>query len=110
MPCKVDSIPCKYNCGQDNCDLSGYLCQAEKDFKAFKRSIKKSKSQFNERENYSNLLCEACALLEEHSLLSSASEELQNWYQNHESQEIDRLKKEALAKLSKREKRILGLE
>lgn len=56
------------------------------------------------------LLCEACSLLEEAGLLSQASDELRAWYRLHESLEVDRVRLEAAQKLTKRERRLLGID
>ncbi len=55
------------------------------------------------------LLCEALTLLEETGGLAKASKELQDWYAAHESFEEDRVRFEAAQKLSKRERRLLGI-
>ena len=110
MPCRVDCIPCKYNCGLDNCDLSNYPCQNKDNKKSKTKNkikAKKAKLSFNERENYSNLLYEACVLLEQFGQMPGASQELKNWF-NNESQDMKRVKEVALAKLSSKEKKALG--
>ena len=56
------------------------------------------------------LLCEACDLLEKHGLLTKTSGDLQAWAKEHEAQETSRIRKEALDKLSPKERRALGLE
>ncbi len=60
-------------------------------------------------EKRANLLCEACALLEEAGLLEHASEDLKKWYTLHEAPEADRVRLEAAQKLSERERRLLGI-
>lgn len=56
------------------------------------------------------LLCEACDLLEKNDLVSTMSHELLKWAKEHEAQEVARIRKEALDKLSPKERRALGLE
>lgn len=57
-----------------------------------------------------SLLCEAMALLEEHGLLEKASADLKKWYADHESQESHKVRLEAAEKLTKRERRLLGID
>ena len=59
--------------------------------------------------NLDPLLCEACDLLEKHGLLIETSKELQTWAKLHEKKEYNRIRVEALAKLSPKERRALGL-
>jgi hypothetical protein len=55
------------------------------------------------------LLCEAMDILDEHDLLDKCSKELKEWYSKHTTKEIERVKRETLAKLTRRERRLLGL-
>lgn len=55
------------------------------------------------------LLCEAVDLLEKNNLLRKVSKELKAWATEHEKGEAARIRKEALAKLSPKEQRALGL-
>lgn len=57
----------------------------------------------------SNLLCEACSILEEEGILENASKELRDWYEKHEEAEADRVRLEAAEKLTERERRLLGI-
>lgn len=61
-------------------------------------------------EKRANLLCEACALLEEAGILHKASVQLIDWYKLHEACEADRVRVEAAEKLSERERRLLGID
>ena len=63
-----------------------------------------------ETDNIDYLICEAVDILETHYLLRSCSKELIKWAKQHEKNEVTRVKKEALAKLSPKERRALGLE
>lgn len=56
------------------------------------------------------LLCEAYTLLEDAGLLPKASKRLKSWFSKHQDHEKDRVASEALAKLTKREIRALGLD
>ena len=56
------------------------------------------------------LLCEACDLLEKKGLLDQASADLRAWAKEHEAEEFSRIRREALDKLSPKERRALGLE
>lgn len=55
------------------------------------------------------LLCEAVDILEKNNLLRRVSKELKAWATEHEKGEVARIRKEALAKLSPKERRALGL-
>ena len=57
-----------------------------------------------------SLLCEACAILEDNGLSTSMSDDLYNWYKQHESQEVDKVRLEAAEKLTARERRLLGID
>lgn len=56
------------------------------------------------------LLCEACSELEEFDAMKDTSLELQQWFQKHEECEEDRVRLEAANKLTKRERRLLGID
>jgi len=68
----------------------------------------------NWRDEYAKLvplLCEACDLLEAaHVLDERASDGLRAWAKEHEKSEVERVRREALAKLTPKERRALGLE
>lgn len=57
-----------------------------------------------------HLLCEAMDIIEQHRLMSKCSTDLKKWFKKHEQQEVERVKREALAKLSPKEIRALGLK
>lgn len=57
-----------------------------------------------------HLLCEALDLLDDRKKLSDGSDELQKWAKNHRKREEERVRREALAKLTTREKKLLGLK
>lgn len=56
------------------------------------------------------MLCEAMVILEKAKLVSECSEQLQVWWDNHQQQEQDRVRAEAAAKLSERERIALGID
>lgn len=55
------------------------------------------------------LLCEAMDIIEQAGLVKKMSPELSAWFAKHEAAEVERVKAEALAKLTPKEKRALGL-
>ncbi len=69
-----------------------------------------STEAYNIRAELEPLLCEACDLLEKEGLLEKSSADLRAWAKKHEAQEFSRIRKEALDKLSPKERRALGLE
>jgi hypothetical protein len=62
------------------------------------------------RKELEPLLCEALSLLEDAGILSKLSPELARWYKAHEACEADRVRYEAVLKLSERERRLLGID
>ena len=60
--------------------------------------------------DHEGALCDALNIIESAGLLKSVDAEVREWWSDHEEREKDRIKAEALAKLSPRERRALGLK
>ncbi len=118
MPCRVELFHCKYCGGEhyynEECQtdpskygegLAGYDSKtaAVVGQKALDKRLKKFDTD--------GALCDVLSLLEEKGLLASAGvpQDILNWWEAHQSREKDKTKKEALAKLTAKEKRALGL-
>ncbi len=56
------------------------------------------------------LLCEAYGIIEEAGLDKQCSKELKAFAKRHEAKEVERVAREGLAKLTRKERRALGLE
>lgn len=65
-----------------------------------------------EKYNVEGALCDLLSLLENQNLLHKVGvpEDILDWWSTHQSKEKDKIKNEALAKLSDKEKRALGLK
>lgn len=70
------------------------------------------RSKSNPSFDVEGALCDVLALLEEKHVATfyEIDERIHDWWRAHEKKEGERIKKEALAKLSAREKRALGLK
>lgn len=64
------------------------------------------------RINVAGALCDVLTALEDRNLLKMAGvpQDVLDWWAAHQSKEQDKIKQEALAKLSEKEKRALGLK
>ena len=62
--------------------------------------------------NVSGALCDVLTLIEDNNpkLMSKVDEATKLWWKSHETREIEKTKKEALAKLTPKERRALGLK
>lgn len=56
------------------------------------------------------MLCEALVIIENNELIGECSKDLHSWWIKHGTQEAARVKREAAAKLTPRERRVLGLD
>lgn len=56
------------------------------------------------------IICDLCTLLEDEGLVSSIPREAATIWKEHENEELQILTKKALAKLTVRERRILGIK
>lgn len=91
MPCRTDNCP---NCNQ-------YMCVCnDPHFKKWNGF------------DVEGALCDVLTLLEEKHIVAfyDVDPKVHDWWRDHESKEEERIKKEALAKLTKRERRALGLK
>jgi hypothetical protein len=121
MPCRTDMCHCN-NCGGEHyypeeCvidpskygeGLSGYNPQT-----AAALSLAKSKkSEVKEHYNTEGALCDILTLLENQGLLCKVGipQDIMEWWSGHQSKEQEKIKSEAMAKLSDKEKRALGLK
>lgn len=125
MPCRTDLINCT-ECGGEHywakeClkdpskygeGLIGYNPKeaVEKGQKAIDKAQKallKKLASFD----IEGALCDVLTLLEDSNLLGKAAipSDILEWWDGHQSRETQKVKKEALAKLSEKEKRALGL-
>lgn len=118
MPCRVDLFHCNH-CGGEHyyaneCltdpskyreGLSGYNPKTAA--VAGTKVINKRRKDFN----VEGALCDLLTLLEEKDLLRKIGipQDILTWWEGHQIREQDKIKKGALAKLSKKEKRALGL-
>jgi hypothetical protein len=75
-------------------------------------AVKKIKDAYeklvDKHNNLTRLLCEACSYIYEDFEPFEPSAALNKWYNQHQKKDKVRLRREALAKLSKEEKRALG--
>lgn len=56
------------------------------------------------------MLCEAMIIIDKGGLHDECSEQLKRWWENHQEAEEGRVRREAVAKLSPRERHALGLD
>jgi len=119
MPCRVDLFRCSH-CGGEHyyaneClsdptkyreGLSGYNPKTAA--VAGQKAINKKRKAFN----VEGALCDVLTLLEDKKLLKTAGipQDILDWWNGHQSREQEKIKKEALAKLTAKEKRALGLK
>jgi hypothetical protein len=68
----------------------------------------RAKSALEDRDRFKGMLCDVCQELETHSV--AVPEHIKPWYDAHCGQEREKIKADALAKLTPRERRALGLE
>jgi hypothetical protein len=119
MPCRVELFRCSL-CGGEHyyaneCStnpskygegLPGY--DPKTAVTIGERAISKKRRRFN----VEGALCDVLTLLEDKNLLKSAGipQDILEWWNGHQSKEQDKIKREALSKLSAKEKRALGLK
>lgn len=126
MPCRVDLFHCSH-CGGEHyyaneCltdpskyreGLSGYnpktaAVNGQKAIDKMQKVRDKKRKAFN----VEGALCDVLTLLEDKGLLKTAGipQDILEWWEGHQTREQDKIKKEALSKLSTKEKRALGLK
>lgn len=105
MPCRVDICPrCnEYDCG----GFGGGTCR-------YPNGKPKDKAPALPKESFdtSGALCDVLSLLEDKfpDVLVQVDPKTRNWWKKHTKQEKDKIKREALAKLTPRERKALGLK
>lgn len=118
MPCRVDLFRCSH-CGGEHYYNNECLTDTTKYGEgllgynrktaatARKKAIDKKRKSFD----VEGALCDILSSLEDKKTLNEAgiSQEVMDWWEGHQSREKDKTKKEALAKLTAKEKRALGL-
>ncbi len=119
MPCRVELFHCKY-CGGEH--YYNEECQTDPskfgeglvgyDPKTAPEWAQKANNKRRLQFNVEGALCDVLTLLEEKKLLTKAGipQDILEWWDGHQSREKDKTKKEALAKLTAKEKRALGLK
>jgi hypothetical protein len=115
MPCRVDLIRCSC-CGGEHYFANECLMDPSKAGEGLpgykpvtvEPKVSKKKKAFN----VEGALCDVLTLLEDKKLLGVAEvpQDILDWWNAHQSREQEKIKKEALAKLTKKEKRALGLK
>lgn len=126
MPCRVDLFHCRH-CGGEHYYAEECLTNPSKfgegrlgyDPKTAatlgqqvidkrQREAEKKRKSFN----VEGALCDVLTLLETRQMLKHAGipADILEWWNGHQSREQEKIKKEALAKLSPKEKRALGLK
>jgi len=126
MPCRVDLFHCSHCGGQhyyaNECltdpskyreGLLGYNSKTaaiagQKAIDKAKKAIDKKRKTFN----VVGALCDVLTLLEDKGMLTAAGipKDILDWWESHQSREQEKIKKEALSKLSLKERRALGLK
>lgn len=103
MPCRVDVC---VRCGEYECP--GLMDSSRCIYPGGKAAKATPKNQFDT----AGALCDVLCLLEEKfpDALKVVDTKTLSWWHAHEQQESDKIKRDALAKLSTRERRILGLK
>lgn len=103
MPCRVDLFRCDV-CGGEHY----YDRECLKDPSKHREGLSGHDSHAF---NTDGALCDVLSLLEEKNLLEvmDIPKDIMEWWAKHQSKEVEKTKKEALAKLSDKEKRALGL-
>lgn len=126
MPCRVDLFHCSH-CGGEHyyaneClsnpkkyreGLSGYdPTTAEAAGQRAINKLRKAADKKRKSFNVEGALCDVLTLLEDKGLLKTASipKDILEWWEGHQTREQDKIKKAALAKLSSKERRALGLK
>lgn len=123
MPCRTELFHCSF-CGAEHyyekeCltnpskyreGLAGY--NAKTAAVEGKKAIAKMKEAKQKNFNVEGALCDVLTLLEDKGLLKTASipPDILEWWNGHQAREKQKIKREALAKLSSKEKRALGLK
>lgn len=114
MPCRVDICPkCnEYDCGGFSGGECRYPNGKQKSAQVEEYKYKPSPKPPAKLFDTSGALCDVLSLLEDKSpeLLKSVDKKTLKWWKAHEKKELEKIKQEALNKLSEREKRILGLK
>lgn len=126
MPCRVDLFRCSH-CGGEHyyaneCltdpskyreGLAGYSAKTatvagQKAIAKHKKALDKKHKSFN----VEGALCDVLTLLEDQCILTKVGvpKDILEWWSGHQVREQAKIKKEALAKLSAKEKRALGLK
>lgn len=60
--------------------------------------------------NFTGALCDLMTIIDNHDLVKFVDAEVVEWWKKHSVTEEQKIKEEALAKLTEREKRVLGLK
>jgi hypothetical protein len=96
MPCRVDTCP---GCGRAD------VCECSLELKKFNES---KGTSFD----VEGALCDLLTLIENEpkDYFSHIDPKTLKWWKSHEKREENKIKKEALAKLTLRERRLLGLK
>jgi hypothetical protein len=130
MPCRVETLKCNA-CGGEHYYNNECLSNPSKYREGLsgynpktaavdgKRAIAKAKAKEEvaakrkrKAFNVAGALCDVLTLLEDKELLKTIDipQDILDWWDGHQSREKDKVKKEALAKLSMKERRALGIE
>lgn len=106
MPCRTEMFHC-HHCGGEHYMANECLTDPTKRGEGLKGYNSKTASL-----DVDGALCDVLSLLEEKNLLTTADvpEDIMRWWKEHQYGEREKLKAEALAKLSDKEKRALGLK
>jgi hypothetical protein len=126
MPCRVDLFPCSH-CGGEHYYADECLNNPAKygegrvgydpktavalGSKALARKDRETKAK-RKRFNVEGALCDVLTLLEDRQMLKHVNvpQDILEWWEGHQSREQEKIKREALSKLSAKEKRALGLK
>lgn len=102
MPCRVEMCP---KCDQYDC--AGFNPGAQCAYNGKKPSTTSSKGF-----DVEGALCDVLTLLEDKHVMAFYDLDVKtvDWWRDHEDKEAERIKQEALKKLSPRERRALGLK
>ena len=127
MPCRVDLFRCSH-CGGEHyyaneCltdpskyreGLVGYKSKSERTEAGQKAIVKHTKALDKKHKafNVEGALCDVLTLLEDQCILTKVGvpKDILEWWSNHQVREKAKIKKEALAKLTIKERRALGLK
>lgn len=107
MPCRVDICP---RCNEYDCGGFAGACRYPNGKP--KDTVVVSKSAPKDSFDTSGALCDVLSLLEDKfpDVLVAVDPKTRNWWKKHTKLEKDKIKKEALAKLTPRERKALGLK